>query len=117
MPKGYQHERHAPAAGSADASHLSDSARYLAGRVAHDLNNILGVISGYIQLIQENPGNSRQVSAHAEHAAAVIEQAVNVTSHLQALSRHNSEPDDASHPRLGPHGTHTGRGGERLGVR
>lgn len=58
----------------------------LAGGVAHDFNNILGVITGYAELMQLNshdPGQSRK----AEQIISAAEKAASLTSQLLAFGR------------------------------
>lgn len=58
----------------------------LAGGVAHDFNNILGIISGYAELLQLNASESAQ-KARAEKVLAAIEKAALLTKQLLAFGR------------------------------
>jgi PAS domain S-box-containing protein len=58
----------------------------LAGGVAHDFNNILGIISGYAELIQLNASDGTQ-KARAERVLAAIEKAATLTKQLLAFGR------------------------------
>jgi PAS domain S-box-containing protein len=58
----------------------------LAGGVAHDFNNILGIISGYAELIQLNATEGAQ-KARAERVLAAIEKAASLTKQLLAFGR------------------------------
>src|SRR5204863_3515946 len=58
----------------------------LAGGVAHDFNNILGIISGYAELLQLNATESNQ-KAKAGKILAAIEKAASLTKQLLAFGR------------------------------
>ena len=58
----------------------------LAGGVAHDFNNILGIISGYAELIQLNASDGAQ-KVRAEKVLAAIEKAASLTKQLLAFGR------------------------------
>src|SRR5262249_34906142 len=58
----------------------------LAGGVAHDFNNILGIISGYAELIQLNAADGAQ-KVRAEKVLAAIEKAASLTKQLLAFGR------------------------------
>lgn len=58
----------------------------LAGGVAHDFNNILGIISGYAELLQLNAADSAQKS-RAEKVLAATEKAASLTKQLLAFGR------------------------------
>ena len=58
----------------------------LAGGVAHDFNNILGIISGYAELIQLNATDTAQ-KFRAEKVLAAIEKAASLTKQLLAFGR------------------------------
>src|SRR5437763_3224992 len=58
----------------------------LAGGVAHDFNNILGIISGYAELLQLNATESSQ-KTKAEKILAAIGKAASLTKQLLAFGR------------------------------
>lgn len=58
----------------------------LAGGVAHDFNNILGIISGYAELMQINAVDGAQ-KVRAEKVLAAIEKAASLTTQLLAFGR------------------------------
>ncbi len=58
----------------------------LAGGVAHDFNNILGIISGYAELMQINATDEAQ-KARAERVLSAIEKAASLTRQLLAFGR------------------------------
>lgn len=58
----------------------------LAGGVAHDFNNILGIISGYAELLQINATDDAQ-KIRAEKVLAAIEKAAALTKQLLAFGR------------------------------
>jgi len=58
----------------------------LAGGVAHDFNNILGIISGYAELMQLNATDGAQ-KVRAEKVLAAIEKAASLTKQLLAFGR------------------------------
>jgi signal transduction histidine kinase len=67
-------------AGAPDAPHGRDSLAQLAGGVAHELNNLLGVILNYTTLLAESQteptaaADLAQIRAAAERGAALIRQ-------------------------------------------
>jgi two-component system, cell cycle sensor histidine kinase and response regulator CckA len=58
----------------------------LAGGVAHDFNNVLGVIIGYSDLLVEDPGTDRLVQ-YVEEIRLAAERAAGLTSQLLVFSR------------------------------
>jgi two-component system, cell cycle sensor histidine kinase and response regulator CckA len=58
----------------------------LAGGVAHDFNNILGIISGYAELLQLNSTRQSE-QARAEKIIAATEKAASLTRQLLAFGR------------------------------
>ena len=58
----------------------------LAGGVAHDFNNILGIISGYAELVQLNAADSSQ-KERADKILAAIDKAALLTKQLLAFGR------------------------------
>ncbi|HEY6351844.1 MAG TPA: response regulator [Candidatus Angelobacter sp.] len=67
-------------------SQKMDAVGRLAGGVAHDFNNILGIISGYAELMQMNAVESAQ-KYRAEKMLAAIEKAALLTKQLLAFGR------------------------------
>lgn len=59
----------------------------LAGGVAHDFNNILGVIIGYSELSQQDLETARPVGKHIEQIKKAAERAAALTKQLLAFSR------------------------------
>ncbi len=59
----------------------------LAGGVAHDFNNILGVVLGYSELIQQEVADREPSSKYVQSIMGAVEQAKRVTSQLLAFSR------------------------------
>jgi len=59
----------------------------LAGGVAHDFNNILGVILGHAQLVQEEAAVSEHTKAGLGHIRRAAERAASLTQQLLAFSR------------------------------
>ena len=62
----------------------SDAARRLAAELVHDFNNILNVISGYLQLMQENPNSPDRMAAYLAKAQKVVQESSSMTSELLA---------------------------------
>jgi len=60
----------------------SSEALLLAAGLAHDFNNILNVIDGYLQLIQENPDSSDLVAKYLMKARKAVEGGSFLTSNL-----------------------------------
>ncbi|MBZ5703634.1 MAG: PAS domain S-box protein [Acidobacteriia bacterium] len=59
----------------------------LAGGVAHDFNNILGVIIGYSQLLEEPPGLTEVQNKRVKEIMKAAERAASITRQLLAFSR------------------------------
>ena len=64
-----------------------EAARQLAVHVAHDFNNVLGVVSGYLQLMEESLHSPERLAAYLEKAQAAIQDGGSLTSKLMAFSR------------------------------
>lgn len=66
-----------------------DSLGRLAGGVAHDLNNLLGVITNSVDFIRdEQPGVNEQTLADLKEIEAAAERAAEMTKQLLVFSRH-----------------------------
>jgi two-component system cell cycle sensor histidine kinase/response regulator CckA len=59
----------------------------LAGGVSHDFNNLLMVISGYAQLVEEHPEDAHKVAEYAAQIIATVRRASGLTKQLLAFSR------------------------------
>jgi len=59
----------------------------LAGGVAHDFNNVLGVILGHVQLVMEETQVSEHTRAGLGHIRRAAERAASLTQQLLAFSR------------------------------
>jgi PAS domain S-box-containing protein len=59
----------------------------LAGGIAHDFNNLLTTIAGYSELIAEDAGSNKQLSADVEEIRKASERASALTQQLLAFSR------------------------------
>jgi two-component system, cell cycle sensor histidine kinase and response regulator CckA len=59
----------------------------LAGGLAHDFNNILNVIVGYTQLLQEQSSSPEKVREHATEVLKAAQRATSLTRQLLAFSR------------------------------
>ncbi len=59
----------------------------LAGGVAHDFNNLLTVISGYTQLVHDDPHLKRHLRSELEVVLKAANRATTLTSQLLAFSR------------------------------
>src|ERR1051325_6167195 len=64
-----------------------DAIGRLAGGVAHDFNNMLAVIVGYIQLLQDRVGPDDSGQKHIEQIRRACERAAGLTRQLLAFSR------------------------------
>jgi PAS domain S-box-containing protein len=64
-----------------------ESVGRLAGGVAHDFNNMLGVILGHTELIQENLDPSQQLYAELDQIRKAAERSTNLTRQLLAFAR------------------------------
>ncbi len=59
----------------------------LAGGIAHDMNNILNVISGYASLILQNPGNIEKVEKGLEVIKETVDRGASLVRQLLASAR------------------------------
>src|ERR1041385_67937 len=64
-----------------------DAIGRLAGGVAHDFNNMLSVIVGYVQLLQDRVGPDDSGQKHIEQIRRACERAAGLTRQLLAFSR------------------------------
>jgi len=64
-----------------------DAIGRLAGGVAHDFNNMLAVIVGYVQLLQDRVGPDDSGQKHIEQIRRACERAAGLTRQLLAFSR------------------------------
>jgi len=62
----------------------------LAGGVAHDLNNILGVMAGYSQLLRSEIGKDSALREHVDYIFQSSERAATVVQDLLALARRSA---------------------------
>lgn len=69
----------------------------LTGGVAHDFNNILSIIMGYAELVQEDVNHSQQAANNLEEVRKAVMRARNVVKHLMTFSR-KGESDRTEHP-------------------
>ena len=60
----------------------SDEAVRLAVDLVHDFNNILNVIGGYLQLIEENPQSPALVASYLAKARTAVKDSSEMTSKL-----------------------------------
>jgi len=59
----------------------------LAAGVAHDFNNILSIIKGSAQLIEENPDNPQKVRTRVDRIKTVVEQGAGIVNAMLGFSR------------------------------
>ncbi|MPZ75084.1 MAG: response regulator [Deltaproteobacteria bacterium] len=59
----------------------------LAGGIAHDINNILNIISGYANLIRENTANKDKNSENVDVIIETVERGVSLVQQLLAMAR------------------------------
>jgi PAS domain S-box-containing protein len=59
----------------------------LAGGIAHDINNILNIISGYANVILQNTGDKEKNSEHIEVIIETVERGVSLVRQLLAMAR------------------------------
>ncbi len=64
-----------------------ESVGRLTGGVAHDFNNMLGVIIGYTEMAQENRENPEQVSEYLDNVLSAADRSVQIIRQLLAFSR------------------------------
>jgi hypothetical protein len=78
-------------------SHRLESVGHLAGGVAHDFNNILGVILGYVELAKMNMhGAEPKVQRHLELALATLGRARTLADRLLEFTRQQVHVRDLS---------------------
>lgn len=53
--------------------------------IAHNLNNLLGVVIGYLDLIKAYPGDRAQVSRNAQHVEDAVQRIVSIIRQLSTL--------------------------------
>ncbi|MBL4866960.1 MAG: PAS domain-containing protein [Pseudomonadales bacterium] len=73
-------------------SQKMDSLGKLTGGVAHDFNNILGIISGYAELISLHPTNAEAAVKNALTITNTAKRGTKLTQKLLSFSRHK-QPD------------------------
>lgn len=61
----------------------------LTGGVAHDYNNLLGIISGYAELLLDNLNKDSDLKKHAEQIYNAADRGTKLTKKLMSFSRHN----------------------------
>ena len=78
----------------------SETTGELAGRIAHEFNNLLAVIAGYSQLLLNGLDPSSPLRPDAEQILKSVAQGTAITSRLLALSRTNGQttPGDRGAP-------------------
>lgn len=59
----------------------------LAGAVAHDFNNVLMIINGYAQILEESVGDTKTAAQYARHIQDATSRAASLTRQLLAFSR------------------------------
>jgi signal transduction histidine kinase len=64
-----------------------ESVGRLAGGVAHDFNNVLGVLGGYGELLRDGLGDDPTLAGHAAEILKAVERASGLTRQLLAFSR------------------------------
>lgn len=79
-------------------SQKMDALGKLTGGIAHDYNNMLGVIMGYAELLKEALSNNERLSGYATEVFKAGERGAKLTSKLLDFSRHKSsnEIDDVN---------------------
>jgi len=66
-----------------------DALGKLTGGIAHDYNNMLGVIMGYSELLQSELSNQPKLAKYAKAVQHAGERGANLTRKLLSFSRHN----------------------------
>jgi len=74
----------------------AESLAALAGGIAHDLNNLLAVIRGNLDLLQEDAGPAVVQLPYVDRAAAAVSRAANLTDDLLAYLGHRPPATSAS---------------------
>lgn len=63
----------------------------LAAGVAHDFNNILSIVKGSAQIIEDNPGNAEKIRTRVERIKTVVQQGAGIVHALLGFSRSSDE--------------------------
>jgi len=74
-------------AGTAPRAQVPDMIRQMAAGISHDFNNILTVISGFSDLLANDPGLPDRARDHLENILSASDQAARLVSRLMAFSR------------------------------
>ena len=91
----------------------NDVARRLAADLIHDFNNILNVIGGYLQLMQDNTQSPELAASYLAKARIAVEKGSAATSELlKTTLKEGTEPPDPHSP-----GPDTDKGKPAEGVR
>jgi len=74
-----------------------DALGKLTGGIAHDYNNMLGVILGYSQLLQEMYSEQEQpkLNQYIQHISHAAERGANLTKKLLTFTRHKSSNEES----------------------
>lgn len=70
-------------------SQKMDALGNLTGGIAHDYNNMLGVILGYADLLKEKLDDDSRLSMYAEQILRAADRGVSLTKKLLTFARHN----------------------------
>ncbi len=71
-------------------SQKMDALGKLTGGIAHDYNNLLGIIMGYAELLDEKLKNDPQLAKYAQDIEHAAERGTKLTRKLLAFTRHKS---------------------------
>lgn len=71
-----------------------DAIGKLTSGIAHDYNNMVGVILGFSELLTENVENSSKCLEYITHIRQAAERAANLTSQLLSLTRKSSDAEE-----------------------
>lgn len=73
-----------------------DSLGQLSAGLAHDFNNILSIIEGYVRMIEMNPANDTKVSEYAQHIKGASMRGAGITKQMMTFARHKVSQDSVT---------------------
>ena len=65
-----------------------DALGQLSAGLAHDFNNILSIIEGYVRMVEMNPDNQEKVAEYAKHIKDASNRGAGITKQMMTFARH-----------------------------
>lgn len=82
-----QHRDHLALSRELDAARRQNEIMHLTEGIAHNLNNLLGVILGYLNLLQQAPGDSDKVTRNCAHMETAVLRMAKVVRQLTVIGQ------------------------------